>query len=751
MTPPDIVPAGAAGMNGSDVVPLEAVRAALDREPESADEARSEGPSKLWTFWQKQIQAGLQHEKNFRSEATHSERLYFGPVDDAATADPKGDRVTQISEKTALIHSNIEVLKPLIFSETPQPVVRRRWHGDGNFDKTELIGAEAVQRLATYLLDTEDFDGAMIGARDDWLVAGRGSARVLYSVKIGKQPDPVTGLPVEFKEDERVVPRHTEWARVLFAPAHSWHNMPWVAFETPMSRGMCEKRFGKEKTDRMAFNTKGLIDSSSSVDHDDRMQASVIGKIEETGAPVPSPFDTAMVWEIYNRESKETLWWSNVYTDDILDAAGDLLGLEEFFPMPKPLLATTKGQTMIPRPDIRYYEKRADEIELATKKMNSILKIISVSGLIPGAATDTMKDLFSGDNKIIPVAEWLTLMQKGGVNDLVQWLPLAPMMAALQALQMMRESAKQAMFEASGISDIMRAQGDPNETATAQQIKGRYAGLRLSDRQRRMALFALDLLRMMIEVAVEHFDTARLAEICGVMGLPVTEAERQAEIQRRQQIAEIHAQKVALYQTASTIAAQEQQQGKAPSIDPGPPPEAPDFGEPVPETSWELVHDRLKSDIKRKIMISIETQSTILSDEASDKEARVEFLTSFSSFVSQLMPLMNTGVIPLKTVKELLLFGIRGFPKSRTLETMISQIPDELPPSEPVEDVQVQVAKIRAEADLQIEQMQEAHDLKMKGVELIAKAGEMNAAPGAEHPAPPEPREEKASARKKSP
>ncbi len=751
MTPPDIVPAGAAGMNGSDVVPLEAVRAALDREPESADEARSEGPSKLWTFWQKQIQAGLQHEKNFRSEATHSERLYFGPVDDAATADPKGDRVTQISEKTALIHSNLEVLKPLIFSETPQPVVRRRWHGDGKFDKTELTGAEAVQRLATYLLDTEDFDGAMIGARDDWLVAGRGSARVLYNVKIGAKPDPITGLPVEFKEDERVVPRHSEWARVLFAPSHSWHNMPWIAFETPMSRGMCEKRFGAEKTARMAFNTKGLIDSSSSVDHDDRSQASVIGKIEESGAPVPSPFDTAMVWEIWDRESKKVLWWSNVYTDDILDAAGDLLGLEEFFPMPKPLLATTKGQTMIPRPDIRYYEKRADEIELATKKMNSILKIISVSGLIPGAATDTMKDLFSGDNKIIPVAEWLTLMQKGGVNDLVQWLPLAPMMAALQALQMMRESAKQAMFEASGISDIMRAQGDPNETATAQQIKGRYAGLRLSDRQRRMALFCLDLLRMMIEVAVEHFDTARLAEICGGMGLPVTEAERQAEIQRRQQIAELHAQKVALHQTATVIAAQEQQQGAAPSIDPGPPPEAPDFGEPVPETSWELVHDRLKSDIKRKIMISIETQSTILSDEASDKDARVEFLTAFSSFVSQLMPLMNTGVIPLKTVKELLLFGIRGFPKSRTLETMISQIPDELPPSEPVEDVQVQVAKIRAEADLQIEQMQEAHDLKMKGVELIAKAGEMNAAPGAEHPAPPEPREEKASARKKSP
>ena len=97
-------------MNGSDIVPLEAVRAALDREPESAQEAQTEGPSRNWTFWQKQFQAGLQHEKNFRSEGTHSERLYFGPVDDAATADPQGDRVTQVSEKTALIHLGLEAL-----------------------------------------------------------------------------------------------------------------------------------------------------------------------------------------------------------------------------------------------------------------------------------------------------------------------------------------------------------------------------------------------------------------------------------------------------------------------------------------------------------------------------------------------------------------------------------------------------------------------------------------------------------------
>ena len=740
MTTPDIVPAGAAGMNGEITVPLEPVRAALDREPETDDEARSGGPSQEWVYWQKQIQSALMHEKNWRSEATHAERMYFGPIDNASSADPKGERLTTINDKVALIHSNIEVLKPLVFSETPQPIIRRRWNGDGQSDKTELMGAEAVQRLASYLLDTEDFDGAMIGARDDWLIAGRGSARVLYDVKIGQKVDPVTGLTTDYKADERVMPRHSEWARVLFAPSHSWHNMPWIAFEVPMSRSMCEKRFGPEKAARMSFNTKGLVDSTSSIDHDDRQQPTAIGATEESGAVVPSPFDTAMVWEIWIKENKQVKWWSGVYTDDLLDESPDFLNLEGFWPMAKPLLATTKGQMLIPRPDVRYYERRADEIEEASRKMNSIMKIISVSGLVPGTTQAIFAELFKGDNKIIPVAEWLTLMQKGGMSDLIQWLPLQPMITAIQALQAMREQSRQAMFEASGISDIMRAQGDPNETATAQQIKGKYAGLRLSDRQRRMAIFALDTLRIMIEIAVEHFDTAFLAEICGGMGLPVTEAERQAEIARRQKVMDTYQQMAQLHQSATQLAQDQASQNLPPEINPGAPPQEPQFGDPVPETSWELIHERLKSDLKRKIMISIETQSTILSDEASDKDARVEFLSAFSTFVSELMPLMHTGVIPLKTVKELLLFGIRGFPKSRTLETMISQIPDEMPPEpQPKEDVQVQVAKIRAEVDLQIEQMQEAHDIKMKGVDLVAKAADLHASPGPQHPEPPAP------------
>ena len=745
MKKPNYVPEGSVSANGDEVGPYQPVRLP-DVVPESSDEAEVKGPSEAWRFWDNQISAALVHEKLFRAEADACERMFFGPQENITNPDQDGKTLPKITDKVALIHANVEVLKPLVFSETPQPIVRRRYNGDGKTDETDLMATEAVQRLATYLLDTEDFDGAMEGARDDWLIAGRGACSVIYTAKFGEQLGP-DGLPVEVKTEERVSPRHREWARVLFAATQAWETLPWQAMQNQMTRGQVERRFPNHLP-YFSFNNKGLIDTNQAAENDENQRGivSAVAAVNETTATTISPFDTAVVWEIWNKDSMEVIWWSPDCKADILDKVADPLGLKDFFPMPRPLLATTKGRRLTPRPDIRYYEHRADEIEIASTKMAEIMNIIAVAGLIPATASDDIKKLFQGKNQLIPIQEWLAMMQKGGVNEMIQWLPLAPMMAALQALVQLREQSRQAMFEASGVSDIMRAQGDPNETATAQQIKGKYAGLRLSSRQRRMAIFALDTLRMMVDVAVGQFDTAYLARICGGLGLPLTEAEREAETQRRDQLMQAFAMQMQLHQAGAAMAQEEQQQGVPQPLDPGAPPEEPKFDKPVPQTSWELVHARIKDDLLRQIVISIETSSTILTDEVSDKDARVEFISAFASFVQALLPMTASGQMPMKTMKEMLLFGVRGFSKSRTLETMISQLPDEPQGGPPPEDVAVQVAKIRAEVDLQLQQMEEAHDIKMKGVELLQDAANKNTAdPGTspDVPEPPAPKDDK--------
>jgi hypothetical protein len=718
-----------------------------NREPESDAEAEQRGDRERAKFWSDNIRAGLISEKRWREEALACERVSFGDDETTPQGATDSNALVKIGDKVALIHSNIEVLKPLLFSETPQPIVRRRFRGDGKSatDETALMAAEVGQRIADYILDTERFDYAMECVRDDRLIVGRGAARAMYSATFKSEPVlspegiPVldaTGHPAtrEVKASERVRIKHVPWSRLVIAPGHDWDEAPWIAFEVPMTRSQVERRFGAATCETFNFSEKGLAGMRQFPDQADRRDQTTVAPIDETGTPTGNVFDVAAVWEVWNRDDREILWWSPSCPDRILDEETDILGLEEFYPMPRPLMATTKSGSMNPRPDIRYYEGRAEEIDIATKKLKQLLKIISVSGLIPGDVAEEVKKILQGDNVMVAVSSWLGVMEKGGLSGqgMIQWLPLQQIIQAATALITMRDQAKMAMFEASGISDIMRAQGDPRETAAAQNLKGKYAGMRLADQQRAMAIYARDSLRIMVEIAVEHFSTETLADICG-LDLPLYEAERQAAIAQQEQA------KMTFQQMAELHAAGSQM----PDVDPGPAPVPPPEVH-IPGTSWELVHQRLRDDLKRKITISIETQSTVLADEQADKQARVEFIQAMASFVQTIMPMAMSGAFPMKTAKELLLFGIRGFPKSRTLESLIAQLPDEAPQQpEKQEETSITVAKIRAEVDLKIAEMRSAdaeadrqQDIRMKGVDLIADAAQKKT--DADNTPPPE-------------
>lgn len=736
---PRVIP-GSVGPDGADIVPYEdgfAQEAALglrDKDPENSEEAEEAGPDSEALFWQNQIEAAIVARRRWFTEAEAAERMYFGPDEDPGKG---GDATakTKIPESVALTRSNIEVLKPLLYSETPQPVVARRYRGDGKPDPTALMCAEAGQRLSSYIVTTTKFDDVMAQARNDWLIPGRGWARALYAAEFqtvpatGPDGAPIVGpdgAPVTEKRkvSETVKPVAVNWRRFLTAPLHGWDSLPWIAIDIPMARSRVEKRF-PEHAARFAYPQAGAVGQGRAIDDDTVQRSAILSDPQRSGDVARSPFDTATVWEIWDREEKRVLWWSPDCPGVILDKQDDPLGLEDFFPGPKPLIATTKGDSLLPRPDIRYYEARAEEIDAATKKIDSLVKVLSVSGLIPASMENEIKKLFEGKNQIIGVQAWTSLMQKGGTSGVIQWLPIEQIIKVVQALISMRDQNKAMLWEDSGISDVMRSAGDPSATATQSSLEGKYAGLRLKDRQRQIAVFARDLLRQLVEMAVELFDTATLAEICD-LDLPMTEADRQGIAAQAQQMQAQYEAQVAAHQqimVAVQAAQQAGQQIDTAQIPPEPtPPELPK----VPETSWELVHERLRSDIKRKITITIETNSTVLADEDGDRAARIEFLQAFSGLVQQLLPMMAQGLVDMKTVKELLLFGVRGFSKARTLELMISALPDEAPKSEgQTEDTAITVAKIRAEAEKELEAMKEAHDLKLAGLDLAKHAAAM--------------------------
>jgi len=691
-------------------------------------DADKEGPSERWTYWQEQIKASLTAESRFRKEGRDAEKSYFGEENKEYTS----PEYQKEEDQTNIIHANIEVLKPLVFSEVPDPIVRRRFSGDGANEKdpTDRIAALATQRLAEYLIDTTGFQPAMEMARDDWLIPGRGTSRVMYSAKFEKKPvlDPQTGQPIidsatgqpfehEVKASETVNVRHWPWSRVMFSAANTWDETTWVGFETPMTKKQIAKRFDKEGdqqkiSDKMTYPINGLKGDRDS--GDDMAGWEPDKDADTSNTKSVSANDQCIVYEIWDKENKTVIWWSPHFRDDILDDTPDPLGLEGFFNCTKPLLSVTKNGMLTPRPDIAFYRARAEEIDIATKKLATILKAISLSGAYPGKMVAEMEQMLRGDkNRLIPIEEWVGFLEKGGAAGIIQWLPLDQFIKAAQALITMREQAKQALYEVSGISDIIRGQSNPNETLGAQKIKGNYANIRLRDRQSKMQSFARDTIRIMVEVAVEHFDTKTIAEITNLQ-IPMTDAQLQ----------EMNARADGAKQQWAATAQAAQQAGQQPPPEPSIP-----FFE---QTSWERVHATLRDDMTRKFSLSIETDGTILQDQEEDKKQRIEFLQAFNKMAADLFPLAQSGVMKMSVIKELLMFAVRGFPKSRTLEGMLSALPDTIDTKKP-EDASIAVAKIRAEVDIKIAEIKaesekakiaasNSHNMSMTGAKMIADA-----------------------------
>ena len=92
------------------------------------------------------------------------------------------------------------------------------------------------------------------------------------------------------------------------------------------------------------------------------------------------------------------------------------------------------------------------------------------------------------DGKMIAVDNMTAIIGKstqagGGLNGVVQWLPMDHVIQTLLGLYQAREQAKDILYEVSGISDIVRGQVDPREKASQSKIKANFASQRLEQRR----------------------------------------------------------------------------------------------------------------------------------------------------------------------------------------------------------------------------------------------------------------------------
>jgi hypothetical protein len=609
--------------------------AAMGDRIETADDLGA-GEAATFAYWEIQERIAEKEERPWIKRAREIVKRYR---DERPQGGPRASRFN-------ILWSNVQTLQPTLYSRTPRPDVERRFHDQ---DPTGRLAAILIERCLAYAADAMDFDAIMRAVVEDRLLPGRGVARVVYvphfrnqsSVvsnqnekgTVGAEDDLIADHRSPMPEDHEVVfeevkPVYVFWEDYREGPARQWSEVPWARFRAYLTRDELIARFGPEKGRKV------------NLDHTPRG-----GSESLKDDPPPDVFKKAIVHEVWDKAARRVIWYAPGTPDLILDQQDDPLRLPGFFPNPDPLLATTTNDKRIPVPDFVEYQDQAHELDVITARIDRLTRALKVSGIYPGEEKQLLQQLIDEgtENRLIPVADWPAFVDKGSLANMIQWLPVQQIAETLVQLYNARDRVKAALYEITGIGDIMRGMTNPQETLGAQELKANFATRRIVPQQKEVGRFARDLLRLMGAVIAEHFSEKTIAMISGYTQLDPPVAPNAGmgvglpgSLDPNMAPAVLAANLARAQQFAAAVAL-------------------------------------MRQDGAQGFRIDIEADSTIAPDEQAEKQARVEFLQQMVPLLEQVVPLAMGNPALASVCREITLFAARGFRVARTLEETLEQ------------------------------------------------------------------------------
>jgi hypothetical protein len=137
---------------------------------------------------------------------------------------------------------------------------------------------------------------------------------------------------------EMVAYDYVHWKDFRHSPARTWEEVCWVARRVYMTRANGKKRFG----DVFAKVPLNYTEPKTEAGH------SQTGGNEAFG-PGKGVMKKDAIWEIWSKDDKKVYWLCEDHPE-ILDEKPDLFQLDDFFPCPCPVLATTTNDSLVPIP-----------------------------------------------------------------------------------------------------------------------------------------------------------------------------------------------------------------------------------------------------------------------------------------------------------------------------------------------------------------------------------------------------------------
>ena len=614
---------------------------------EREDEPKGMTPEEASRHWQLQIALAEKACKEFWDTGSKVEARYKSDKDSLT-------RIKKSGKRFAILYSNTETLKSALYARTPQPDVRRRSGDNAPIARTV---AEIIERTLSYCADNTKHDRAYRAGVHDLTLPGRGVVRLKYEAETSKVPevDPMTGQPMMGQDGQPVMTEriteqeveecHVYWKDFLWEPGRSWSDVTWISFKSRMSREDLKEN-GFEDADKVPLN----------------WEPDAEGRVKE----VPEALKQAEVYEVWCKRSEKRYWIVKGYPK-ALRIDDDPYELEGFWPMAEPLSAILGTDSYIPAPFYASYEDQAEDLDELTGRISMLVKALRRRGVYDASVAELKRLSRAGDNEFIPVdgQKYNLVLQSGGLKGAFQTEDIKPIADVLVGLYEQRDRLIAAIYEVSGISDIIRGSSNPNETATAQNIKAQFGSMRLRDAQREVQRWVRDSYRIKAELICQNFEPEKLAQITGM------DANDE------------------LFQQAVQV---------------------------------------LRSDERRGYQVDIETDSTVFEDAEAEKQSRVEFLTAMGGFAQQWIPMIQAVPEMSKLAGAMLSFGVRGFKAGRALEdeideamkaieAKIQQAAQQPPPPDP--------AVVKAEAEMKRDEAKFGMEMQSKEAEFGMRQAEM--------------------------
>jgi hypothetical protein len=567
---------------------------------ETPDYGRSEKdvtPAGWASYWSKELAAFKKWSQQWHSIGNTIETEFLGRTDDSA-------RQLGKESKYNIFWANVQVLLAAVYAKLPAPEVDRA-HLDQN-DDVARVAALILERIFVFEAKNldESPDNVYREAIKDRFVSGMGQVWPRYEFKTEDVTTPAILDPETQQElapavtqsivtHEAVPLDYVRWEDFVFSPTRIWETRRWVGRRVYMSKDACLARFGAIIGKDISYKTNFKIQN-----RDDPLKL------------MPEPM--AEVYELWSLEHKAVFWY-NPGSSVILDVKADPLKLSGFFPVKKPLIATTVSAAFLPRPDYTMVQDQYEELNILSTRMHLLTEALRVVGVYDSTA-ESIKSLLNNGmfNRMLPVDNWAMFAEKGGIRGAVDWFPIDVVVQALEKMTMRKKGLLQEIYEILGLSDIMRGQSVASETATAQQLKAQYGSARMQRVQVEVAEFVTANIRTRAEIICKHWSPETIIQRSQAMQLP---QQDQAYLQPA----------IALLKNSNDMA----------------------------------------------LRLTIQADSLAAPDWQQEKQERIDFLQAMSQFIGQSMPLIDKEPGAGPFLLQMLQWAATGFKAGKQIEGIL--------------------------------------------------------------------------------